>query len=283
MSSSILNTSAHKPSWRRSSDTMSDDGTAPTTDAQRNMLDKALDLLAAVSADSGGRQAAELASDTDIPLSTAYRLLSALSHRGYTEFDKRTRRYTLGLETFVLAQAVAQSRGLTGVARPVLEDLAATTGEATLMAVRRGSHQLYIHYVRGPHSVSVMGSPGTLGPLHCAAQGKVLVAMEDEKTRNELVDTLELTALTARSITDRDAFRREITAVHEQGWAVADEEHEAGIRAIAVPIMGSSHHAARAAISIAAPAFRATVSTLHGWLPEIQDAARRISLLMPLE
>ena len=256
---------------------------AETSNGHRNMLDKALDLLHAVSVDAAGRQAAELAEECGVPLSTAYRLLTSLTQRGYTVLDKRTRRYSLGLETFVLGQTVAQARGLTGVARPILEDLAAETGEATLMAVLSGTHQLYVHYVRGPHSVSVIGSPGTLGPLHCTAQGKVLVAMSSEKTRRRLVDTLELTAFTAKSITDRAEFGREMARVAQQGWAIADEEHEVGIRAIAAPVMRDPVPLARAAISIAAPAFRATVDTLQRWLPALQDAAQRISLVMPME
>lgn len=247
------------------------------------MLEKALDLLDEVGSKPSGQQAAELARACDVPLSTAYRLLSSLVQRGYIELDKKTRHYRLGIGIFALGQFVAQARGLSGVARPILEELAEATGEATLMAVRDGNLQLYVHYVQGPRSVTVAGRPGTLGPLHCTAQGKVLVAMAPPKIREELVETLELKQLGPNCITDRTLFRDEIEATRKRGWAIADEEHEAGIRAVAAPVMHASGQTARAAISIAAPTFRADYDTLTGWVPELKAAAEQITVLMPID
>jgi DNA-binding IclR family transcriptional regulator len=249
----------------------------------RNMLDKALDLLGEVGSIPAGQQAAELARDCDVPLSTAYRLLGSLVQRGYLELDKKTRQYRIGIGIFTLAQFVAQARGLTGVARPILEELAETTGEATLMAVRDGTHQLYVHYVQGPHSVAVIGRPGTLGPLHCTAQGKILVAMATAETREELIQTLELEQYGPNCITDRALFRAEIENIRQRGWAIADEEHQAGIRAVAAPVLRAGGDSARAAISIAAPTFRTDRDTLTRWVPELNRAATRIATLMPID
>lgn len=256
-------------------------GTAPSRG--RNMLDKALDLLGEVGSVPAGQQAAELARDCDVPLSTAYRLLGSLVQRGYIELDKKTRRYRIGIGIFTLAQFVAQARGLTGVARPVLEELAETTGEATLMAVRDGTHQLYVHYVQGPNAVAVIGRPGTLGPLHCTAQGKILVAMAPTGTREQLIQTLDLKQYGPNCITDRALFRAEIENIRQRGWAIADEEHQAGIRAIAAPVLRSDGESVRAAISIAAPTFRADLETLTRWVPALNDAATRITTLMPVD
>lgn len=247
---------------------------------ERDMVAKALDLLTRVAAYPGGAAAAELARACDLPLSTAHRLLGSLVRRAYLDFDPQSRLYTLGLQVFSLGQAVAQARGLAGMARPILEELSAATGEATLMAVRDGDQQLYVHYVQGPRGVSVIGRPGSHGPLHCTAQGKVLIAMAPDAVREDLISRLELTPMGPNAITDRAVFRAEIEQVRAQRWALADEEHEAGIRAIAVPVCAPDG-IARAAISTAAPAYRETNEQLLERTPLLTAAAARIAVLMP--
>lgn len=256
--------------------------TTSTTAArgERDMVTKALDLLSRVAAYPHGAAAAELARACDLPLSTAHRLLGSLVRRAYLDFDPQSRLYTLGLKVFSMGQAVAQARGLAGMARPILEELSAATGEATLMAVRDGDQQLYVHYVQGPQGVSVIGRPGSHGPLHCTAQGKALIAMAPDDVREDLISRLELTPMGPNTITDRDAFRAEIDQVRAQGWALADEEHEAGIRAIAVPVCAPDG-VARAAISTAAPAYRETNEQLIERTPLLTAAAARVAVLMP--
>lgn len=246
----------------------------------RDMVAKALDLLCEVGAHPSGAAAAELARGCALPLSTAHRLLGSLVRRTFLDFDPVSRRYTVGLQVFRLGQMVAQARGLAGMARPILEEVSTATGEATLMAVRDGDQQLYVHYVQGAQGVSVLGRPGTHGPLHCTAQGKVLVAMAPASAREDLVARLDLAPMGPNAITDRDRFRAEIQQVRAQGWAVSDEEHEAGIRAVAVPVPGEGGVAA-AAISTAAPAYRATSEQLIDLVPLLADAAARIAVLMP--
>ena len=80
-------------------------------------------------------------------------------------------------------------------------------------------------------------------------------------------------------ITTRSHFRKEIEDVRDRGYAVADEEHEAGIRAISVPVFGHGEVAA-AAVAIAAPAFRMSVEELEAHLPTLREAAGALSVMM---
>lgn len=248
--------------------------------APTDMVGKALSLLRLLGDHPEGAQAAVLAGESGLPLSTAHRLLGSLVRDHFVEFDARTRRYDLGLEVFALGQSLAQARGLAGTARPVLKDISQKTGEATLMAVRDGDQQLYVHHVSGPHHVTVIGRPGRHGPLHCTAQGKVLIAFAPSEVREELVQTLDLPPMTPNTITDRQQFREMIEEVRQRGFATADEEHEMQIRAVATVVEGPDH-VARAAISVAAPAYRASLDQLLQHLPLLTAGARQIGTRLP--
>ena len=252
----------------------------PASAPNRDMVGKALSLLTLLGDHPHGAVASALARESGFPLSTAHRLLGTLVREGYAKFNPTTRQYTVGLRIFQLAQTVAVAYGFAGMTRPILEGISAATHEATLLAVLDGDRQLYVHTVQGPQQVRVVGEPGTHGPLHCAAVGKVLIAFSHDDVREHLIDTLALDQFTANTITDREAFRTEIDAVRTRGYAVADEEHEAGIRAISVPIFVNQKVVA--AVATAAPAFRASIDQLVQHVPQLEEAARSLSTVMAL-
>lgn len=244
------------------------------------MVGKALSLLTLLGDHPHGAVASVLARESGLPLSTAHRLLGSLVREGYVTFDPSSRQYAVGLRIFQLAQTVSVAYGFAGMTRPILEGLSALTREVTLLAVLDGNQQLYVHTVQGPQQVRVVGEPGTHGPLHCAAIGKVLIAFSPDNVRSHLIDTLELHQYTANTITDRDAFRAEIDIVRGRGYAVADEEHEVGIRAISVPVFVNQNMVA--AVATAAPAFRASVEQLVHHVPTLEEAAQLLSTVMGL-
>jgi DNA-binding IclR family transcriptional regulator len=181
---------------------------------------------------------------------------------------------------FQLARSVSHAHGFTGMAKPILEQVSAVTREATLLAVLDGDRQLYVHSIGGPQQVSVVGEPGRHGPLHCTSQGKVLIAFAPAEVRERLLETLVLDPQGPNTITDRAEFRAEIERVQSLGYATSDEEHEAGIRAISVPVIDGRH--AVAALSTAAPAYWMSVQQLVEHVPTLAEAAKSLAAVMAL-
>ncbi|MFD4196789.1 IclR family transcriptional regulator [Amycolatopsis thermoflava] len=243
-----------------------------------DMVGKALRVLSLLGEYPDGVGLSELARRAGYPVSTTHRLLGSLQEQGFARSDPASKRYALGLRLFELGQRVSHARGFAGVALPVLRSLTEQTGEPTLMAVLDGHQQVYVHSVQGPRQIQIRGEPGQRGPLHCTAMGKCLVAFAPD--REVLVESLELTGLAPRTITSRAEFAREIAAVRSQGYAIADEEHEPGIRAVGVPVLGPDGHAI-AAISTAAPAYRMSVAELEAFVPALRAAARELGAVLP--
>ncbi len=265
-----------------------EDVAVPTTDAAADgksarpsgdMVAKALSLLDLLGDYPHGAALSDLAARSGFPLSTTHRLLASLIRGGFASVDG-DRRYNLGLRVFALGQQVASARGFAGTVLPQMEWLSEQTQEAVLMSVLDGDRQLYVHYVPGPQQVGVIGERGRHGPLHCTSMGKVLVAFAPAEQSERLVETVSLDRLGPNTITDRAAFRAEIENVRARGYAIADEEHETGIRAIGMPIIDNGGRL-RAAISVAAPAFRVTTADLEAFVPTIRTAADTIRTLLP--
>jgi DNA-binding IclR family transcriptional regulator len=245
-----------------------------------DMVGKAMRLLGLLGDHPHGIGLSELARTAGYPVSTAHRLLGSLQREGFVAADEDSRRYSLGLRLFELGQQVSHARGFAGVALPVMAKVTQVTREPTLLAVLDRDQQLYVHYLEGPQQVQITGEPGRRGPLHCTSMGKCLVAFQPVEASERLVSELELPRLTEHTITRRDRFAEEIHTVRQRGFAVADEEHELGIRAVGVPVRGPDG-VAIAAISTAAPAYRMGLEGLHEFVPALSDAARQLAALLP--
>jgi IclR family transcriptional regulator, acetate operon repressor len=140
---------------------------------------------------------------------------------------------------------------LVGTAREGMERLAHETGETVNLAVRDDGRALNVHQVNSAHFVGVTDWTGRAAPLHATANGKVLLAFADGGLPREL------TRLTPKTITDRGDLRAELERVRREGVAVALEELELGLHAVAAPVF-DCFGACVAAISVSGPAYRLT-------------------------
>ena len=249
-------------------------------ESRTDMVGKALGLLVLLGDEPRGASAAELSRRAELPFSTTYRLLGSLTRDGFVDYEADGRRYHLGLRVFQLGQRVSNHHGFAGTALPILRRVTEETGEATILSVRDGKHHLTVNKVDGPQTFRVTSDPGHLGALHTTSVGKALVAFADDATRQQLVEELELEALTDLSITDRDAFRAEIELVRKRGYATMDEENELGMRAVAVPVFNSQGHAF-ASLATAVPVFRMRMDALVALVPLLQSAAAELSARLP--
>jgi DNA-binding IclR family transcriptional regulator len=270
--------------------TVADDVSAEVPDAKAagrkergagtDMVGKALGLLVLLGDEPRGASAAEISRRAELPFSTTYRLLGSLARDGFVDYEPDGRRYHLGLRIFQLGQRVSNHHGFAGTAMPVLRRVTEQTGEATILSVRDGHHHLTVNKVDGPQIFRVTSDPGHLGSLSATAVGKVLVAFAEDAERERLLAELPLEALTEKSITDRDDFRAEIDKVRRRGYAVMDEENEAGMRAVAVPLLNGQGHAF-ASLATAVPVFRLSLEALEAHVPLLQDAAAELAARLP--
>jgi IclR family acetate operon transcriptional repressor len=244
------------------------------------MLAKGLTLLVMLGEHPDGIGLSDLARLVGMPVSTVHRLLATLHSFGFVHFDAERRRYTLGLRLFELSHRVSLVRTLSEAAAPVLQRIVSITGETSLICVLSDTEMVYVERIDSPQPIQVRGSIGRRDPIYCTAMGKSLLAFQPDEEREAIVQRLQLKRLTPHTITDRDALRRELERTRERGYSLANEEHEPGIRTVAVPVL-DAYRRAIAALCVTAPAFRATLEDLTRYVPLLQDAAREIALQLP--
>ena len=94
--------------------------------------------------------------------------------------------------------------------------------------------------------------------------GKVLLANLPEREQSELLATIKLTQRGPNTITSKTALRVELEQIHEEGFAVNDQEFAEEVQAIAVPVRAV---AGKVAAALCLSAHTSTIS-----LEELVDA-----------
>jgi len=236
-----------------------------------------LDRFVAVGGDLG---VSEIAHDLGLGISTTHRLLRTLVAAEYVVQDPRTERYRLGPAVVALAQAHYASSGL-ALVREVLERLSDEVGESVTLVGRQGNESVqYLQANNSKQSLRFETPDGMRAPMNLSAVGKALLAEQIMSER--LLDSIEpLVATTPRSIADRDALRVELRRTRERGWALLDEEREAGVRAVAVAVPGVGGAPPRVGVSIQGPVLRFPDERLPELVEALRGAADELADVLP--
>jgi DNA-binding IclR family transcriptional regulator len=248
---------------------------------KEGMLQRGLGLLMVLSEHPDGIGLTEISREASLPVSTVHRLLAVMVPSGFVRADESTRRYSLGLTVFELGQRVAAARSLSEIALPMMRHISEVTGETTFLSVLQDTEIVYLERVDGSQRVRVGGAVGRRAPVYCTSMGKSLLAFQPPARRDDILDRVEFTRYRAKTIVDRVELVAELERVREQRYSMIDEEFEEGIRSIAAPVL-DTHDVAVAAICIAVPVFRVPLRKLRGFAPLVLDAARELSLQLPL-
>jgi DNA-binding IclR family transcriptional regulator len=211
--------------------------------------DRALAILTAFEEGRTDLGVSELAAELGMHKSTVSRLLAALERRGLVR--RQSDRFAPGPELARLGTLAIRGLTVEGAARAPLALLAERTGETVNLAVRNGDRALNVLQVDASHFVGVTDWTGRAAPLHASANGKALLAFGDGPTAGKLA------RLTPRTIVDRRELRAELERTRSAGFAVAVEELEVGLHAVAAPVFDAGGSCV-AAVSVSGPAYRLT-------------------------
>src|SRR6478735_6936576 len=236
-------------------------------------VDRALTILE-VLARVGEAGVTEIAGDLDVHKSTAFRLVSTLEAHRLVEQTAERGRYRLGVGVLRLAGATTARLDLVQEARPVCRQLAAETGETVNIAVLSEKSALYLDQVAGSSALQPHNWVGQHIPLHATSNGKVLLSgLSSDEVDSRLP---RLPSYTTDTVTSRARLRRELAEVRDQGYAVAVDELEVGLTAIAAPIR-NAHGDVIASLSVSGPTFRLGEPRVKELVPVVQDAADEVS------
>ncbi|OIJ64432.1 IclR family transcriptional regulator [Streptomyces mangrovisoli] len=239
--------------------------------SDRSAPERLLSVLAAFDHAHPALSLTDISRRAGLTLSTAHRLVAALTSWGALERDADGV-YHVGLRLWEVAALAPRGLALRQVALPYLEDLYEATHENVQLAVRDGTEVVYIEWIAGRSSVGVHIRVGARWPLHATGVGLVLLAHGDHALQ-EAYRERPLEAFTPHTITDPVRLRRTLAEVRRTGTAVSSRQVTEDALSVAAPVRGADGTVV-AAVSVVVPEADARTPAL---IPAVRLAARGIS------
>ncbi len=241
-------------------------------------VQRAIDIMRCVGDAGRDLTLKEISARLGLNINTARGLAQTLLDNGFLSKKVETGGYMLGYEFLTKSKLVyeAQIKHIRDIAFPDMERIAGRFGVSCWLQICFYRDIYTVETVEAPNShYAYTPRSGANLPLHASASGKLHIAYLPEEERIKLLRTITLEPLTEHTISDRDAFAKEVERVASQGYATELEECDIGVSSVGAPFFDGRGTLA-GTLSVAAPS--ATVSRILGdAVIELRRTADRIT------
>lgn len=250
-----------------------------------SVLEKSLAILELMVEHPEGMQVSAIAQRLDQPVSGVHRQLRELARLGYVRQAREQGDYALTLRLAALGLGFLGRSGVTDIAQPILDRLAAQSGELIRLSVLDASGLTWVAVAQGA-TVGLRYDPGReqgmqVHPASTAGGQALLSTMTDD----EVLALVGRTGLRPKdapvgpnapaSISDLLTTLKETRA---RGYSVAIDTYIAGMGAMAVPVRagGVADGPVIGCVSIAGPAVRFPKERMEELAPALFDASSEL-------
>jgi DNA-binding IclR family transcriptional regulator len=231
---------------------------------------KAIDLLETLAQDGDSPSLVVIEKKLDLSRNKAFRLLATLEDKGLVERNALTGAYSLGLQSFQMAQHILRSTNLIRLAHPVMEELAYKLNEAIYITVMNNDEVLFLDMVDSFQQVKAVDLVGKRFPFFTNAAGKVLKSVSSIDLRSR--------GNKKRNFPDPQMLEIELDEIRKKGVAVDFGGLGEGICAVAVVIRDYAGKVV-GALTLLAPSFRMLQDRLEmEIIPSMLEGAEELSM-----
>ncbi len=142
--------------------------------------------------------------------------------------------------------------------------------------MQNGDELVYIDRVETDWALKAELKPGSRVPLHCTSSGKLFLSQMPKAKRRRMLESLSLKRYTDNTVTDITLLEAQIDDIAKTRVGVNNEELQAGVIGLAVPVIGAGGRMI-ATVALQAPVARLPMARAMECVPRLLVAARDIA------
>jgi IclR family pca regulon transcriptional regulator len=244
-----------------------------------NAFARGLAVIRAFSDQRRSMTIAQISHKTGIPRASVRRCLHTLKQLGYADVDDN--HFTLKPKILTLGYSYLSSTELTVSVMPHLNALSRRLNQSCSLAVLDSNEVLYVARSAASRITSAALNPGSRLPAYCTALGRAILAYLPQQQLETYFEQVELKAYTERTVVSPDRLRELLISIRSQGYALLEEEFEAGLRSLAVPVAALNGRVSMA-LNVSAPAKRMSGREMkQDFLSPLRQLAGELSSFLP--
>ena len=239
-------------------------------------IEKALRVLEAIIDQPQAVGLPDMAARLAMSKQTVHRVLQQLEDIGLIVRDPSRDRFAIGPRFSKLALDAMQSANKGAPIRATIQQVVDDVGETCNVGVLDGRYFVYLERVETTRTPRIYLETGSSLPAHVTSGGKIMLAYQPDRKRQQLIETMPLERYTENTITDREKMLADAEKSRKRGYATALQEYADGIIGIGVPILASDG-SPLAALAMHAPVQRVATRDIPEYARKLKDGAARLA------
>jgi DNA-binding IclR family transcriptional regulator len=196
---------------------------------------------------------AEIADALGWPRSSTFNLVTTLAELGYL-YEPRLRGGLYPSSRWLsVAQTISEAEMLPEAVLKLVAQIAAETGETTLVGAAAGLHAIAMHVIESAEAIRYFAEEGKRLPIHSSATGWALLSRQSPAQRKALYKRITFEAYTPQSPRNPGAVEALLERGAERGYFLSDGEFTTHLVGVSVPFAIDGRDLT---ISVAGPQFR---------------------------
>ncbi|MDO4696450.1 MAG: IclR family transcriptional regulator [Neisseria sp.] len=244
-------------------------------------ISRVLEIIEAVALSDRPISPSDLIQNLNIPKPSLHRLLQLLETEKFVQTDIQGK-VVPGIRSLKMGVAIWQNKYYKAEREAVLSDLSRKISATCGLSVPNGQTMTYTDRVQDNFPIQIYLPTGTQVPMYCTAGGKLYLSMLPSARRNTIIEHIQLVPLTKNTLTTSQELKQDIKRVEQQGYAEDNEELASGLVGIAVPVVDRNGRYA-ASLIVHCPTIRKSLDELRACLPDIREAADKLSTMLQSE
>lgn len=200
---------------------------------------RTISILEIIAREKLGVTLSDIASELDIPVTSASDILKSLLETEMIELvDERSKVYGIGVKAYYIGNAFLSNTNLIDKSKSSVEELGLALNKTVFLGKEINKEITYI-YKFEPRETMVSTCPiGSRTSLHNTSLGKCIMAYDDDL--RQYIKNKSLVKKTPHTITDHELLMEELIEVRNQGYAIDDREQNEMLRCIGAPIFDNT-------------------------------------------
>jgi IclR family acetate operon transcriptional repressor len=244
-------------------------------------LERSLGILEYLAVHPEGMSLAGIAQDLEMPRSACHRLLTELVRCGYVRQMREHGDYALTTKIAALGLSFLSASGIVDIAQPLIDRVAALSGELVRLALVDGDRLTFVAKAQGARSgLRYDPDMGIDVRLSCSSGGHAWLMTLSEERAIAVVTKQGFghpKSYGPKAPTTIKALLRLLEQDRKRGFATINEMYAPGMSAMAAPVRRRGE-ATIGVITIAGPSVRLTEARMKELGPELMKAADELAV-----
>ena len=256
--------------------------TPDTEEGPSGLMARTLRVIELLAENASGMQLFEIAERLGIPRSATHRVLISLTEHGYVHQRRVQGTYQLTAKITSLAFSFLARSGITDFAQPVLDRIAAESGELARLAVINGQELVWVAKAQGsPFGLRYDPDMGQVARLSCSASGHAWLSCLSDEEALSLVRSQGFGSRSEygpRAPETEETLLAHVRKARKRGFSIVVQTYTPWTNAMAAPIRHPITQDVSGVVVLAGPSVRFTEERMLAISSSLLEAARELAL-----